>query len=57
LRYNIETAQLMERGRGLSISKPQETGGAKKIDGVISLIMALAGMIDAAPGTGSMYVL
>jgi hypothetical protein len=47
----------MERGRGLSIVKLGEIGGAKKIDGVISLIMSLSGTIDAPPGSGSVFVL
>ena len=55
LRFSIENAQLDERGRALAIQKPVDISGAKKIDGAVCLIMAIAGTIEDAPGAGLVF--
>jgi len=58
LRFNMQSVQLLERGRGLSLTKPAEMQrGAYKIDGAVCVVMAIAGTLEAPPSQAGIFTL
>jgi phage terminase large subunit-like protein len=58
LRFNMQNAQLSERGRGLALVKPNEIQrGVLKIDGAVCLVMAIATTQEAPPSQAGMFTL
>ena len=50
MRWNIENARVEERGEAIAITKPSGASvGSKKIDGVMTLIMAMAALAESPP--------
>lgn len=58
LRFNFQNVQLLERGRGLSLTKPNALKmGANKIDGAVCVVMAVAGTLEAPPSQAGIFTL
>lgn len=58
LRFNMQNVQLVERGRGVALTKPSEIKtGSLKIDGAVCLVMAVAGTLEAPPSQAGIFTL